>query len=412
LIKNKEYLNTVDKSDNEDNYGETSSLMKRVIPFVNTAAKDDEWLERTENTSLGYLLFKNGIYNMKTGKFILGFNPKIVFHNRIPWDFPEYDSKKIKNAHKISFGKLFENPKVMIIALARALAGDITIKKFYFCPGKPNAGKSKLVNMLSTAFGNYIGHFNAESLAYSSGIDSKDEGAKMRWSLLVRFSRILLSNEINMNKKMDGNAIKKHSSGGDKIIARTHHKEETHFTPHYTIFCLLNDIPKIEPMDEGIETRTEYLEFPYVFVDKEELNQKQYFKEKDMDIDNKIKEKSFIEGFIHIILDGYKDYLKNGMPEFDKEVKQKWTSENKQNVEIIDVIKERYDITNDKNDTVSISELKKFKENNKEIFATISSHRFNEILKEELKLEEGRTSDGRFWKGIVRKKNIDNIDFN
>ena len=63
--------------------------------------------------------------------------------------------------------------------------------------------------MLANAFGQYIGYFNAESLAYTSSKDTKDEAAKMRWSLLLRFSRILLSNEINMKKKLNGNDIKK-----------------------------------------------------------------------------------------------------------------------------------------------------------------------------------------------------------
>src|SRR5690606_9221193 len=128
----------------------------------------------------------------------------------------------------------------------------------------------------------------------------------------------------------------------DKLTGRTHQKEEIHFTPHYTPFCMLNDIPQIEPMDDATMKRLTYIEFPYVFVDEEDINKKQYYKLKDEDLDEKIKDEKFIHGFIHIILDGYKDYLENGMPEFDQEVKNKWTVDNKQNNEIIDLIKEHY----------------------------------------------------------------------
>lgn len=416
LIKNRQYLNIITKPATEhtaekiESYGESSQLQNRVIQFVKTAAKDPEWLEKTENTSLGYLLFKDGIYNMRTGEFKKGFDPKIVFHTRVPWKFPKYDKKEIKEARKISFDALFEDPKPMIVSLARALAGDIKIKKFYFCPGRPNAGKSKLAQMLSTAFGGYIGHFNAESLAYTSSMDTKDEAAKMRWALLVRFCRILLSNEINMKKKLNANDIKKHSSGGDKLTGRTHQKEEVHFTPHYTPFCMLNDIPEIAPMDDATMKRLTYIEFPYVFVDSNEVENKKYYKEKDEDLDDKIQDEKFINGFIHILLDGYKDYLENGMPEFDQEVKNKWTADNKQNNEIIDVIKETYEITNDKEDHVSVRDLKKFRDNHKEVFSTISAQRFNEILKDELGLEEGRNASDRFWKGI-KKANKNDIDF-
>lgn len=413
LIKNKDYLNIVihvDKEGNEttQSYGEMSQLQNRVVSFFKTASKDDEWLQKTENTSLGYLLFKDGIYNMKTSEFIKGFDPKIVFHTRVPWNFPKYDKKEIKEARKISFDKIFEDPEPMIAALARALAGDIKIKKFYLCPGRPNAGKSKLATMLQNAFGGYIGNFNAESLAYTSSMDTKDEAAKMRWALLVRFCRILLSNEINMKKKLNANDIKKHSSGGDKLTGRTHQKEEVHFTPHYTPFCMLNDIPEIQPMDEATMKRLTYIEFPYVFVDKEDIKQKQYNKEKDEDLDEKIQEEKFIRGFIHIILDKYKDYLENGMPEFDQEVKNKWTVDNKQNTEIIDVIKDNFEMTGNNNDHVNVRDLKKFREANKEVFSTISAQRFNEILKDELKLEEGRDSSSRFWKGLkkINKKEV------
>jgi phage/plasmid-associated DNA primase len=415
LIKNSRYLTIVlhvDKDGNEktDNYGESSNLQNRVVQFVKTAAKDDEWLEKTQNTSLGYLLFKNGIYNMKTGIFTKSFDPNIVFHTRVPWNFPEYDKKEIKEARKISFDKIFEDPKPMIAALARALAGDIKIKRFYLCPGRSDSGKSKLVKMLSIAFGGYVGHFNAESLAYTSSMDTKDEAAKMRWALLERWSRILLSNEINMKKKLNANDIKKQSAGGDKLTARTHQKEEIHFTPHYTPFCMLNDIPQIEPMDDATTKRLTYIEFPYVFVDKKEINNKPYYKERDEDLDDKIEEKKFIRGFIHIILDGYKDYLKNGMPEFDQEVKNKWIAENKQNTEIIDLIKENFEITNNNNDHVNVRDFRKFRENHNQVFSTISLNRFYEILKDELNLVEGRDSSDRFWKGI-KKINKNNLNF-
>ena len=45
---------------------------------------------------------------MKTGNFTKGFDPKIVFHKQVPWNFPKYDKKEIKEARKISFDKIFE----------------------------------------------------------------------------------------------------------------------------------------------------------------------------------------------------------------------------------------------------------------------------------------------------------------
>lgn len=413
LNKNNKFFNVIIRIDKDgkekcDNYGDSAPLQHRVVQFVKTAAKDDEWLDKTQNTSLGYLLFKNGIYNMKKGEFTAGFDPKIVFHYRVPWDYTPRDKKEVKKAMKISFDALFEEPRAMIIMFARALAGDIKMKKFVMCPGRSNAGKSKLINMLTRAFGGYIGHFNAESLACVSGNDTRDEAAKMRWALLSRFCRILLSSEVKMDRPLDGNALKKHASGGDRLTARTHGKEEESFIPHYTMFFLLNDIPKISPMDQAVDNRAQYIEFPYVFYDPNKYpeNPKKYEKQGDLDIEEKIESDVFIRGFIHIILDGYKDFLENGMPEFDKELKEKWTADNKQNIEIKEVIYETFDITGQKNDTVKISDIKKFKERNKDIFQTISTQRFNEILEGELKLSVGKDKKGdRCWNGIKLKEN-------
>lgn len=403
FIKNKEYFNIHIDEKKQSNYGESATLMRNTLPFVKTAALNDDWLSKTENTSLGYLLFKDGIYNMRTGEFERGFDPSIVFHARVPWNFPKRRSKEVEAAMDISFNRLFQNPKPIIMALARALAGDFKIKKYYFCPGQPNAGKSYIIKMLEIAFGGYIGNFNAESLAYTSSNDTKDEAAKMRWSLLVRYCRILLSNEVNMKKKLDGNAIKKHSSGGDRLIARTHNKEEVCFTPHYTIFCMLNDIPEIEPMDAGVMRRLEYIEFPFVFVDKQDVNKKKFYKEKDPNLDLIITKQSFINGFIHIFLDAYKEFLEEGMPEFDQEVKNNWTTESQQQNRIIELINEYFDITNDMSDTVSVADLRKFRNNNKSTFHTISVKRFNEILEKDLGLVSDRTTSIRFWFGIKKK---------
>ena len=404
LIKNKQYLNIQLNKTEMGNYGELATLMKRVTQFVKNVSRNDDWLDNTENTSLGYLLFKNGIYNMVLGTFDPKFNPDIVFHARIPWNFSERNSKEVTNAMKISFKRLFEDPKPMIAALARALAGDIKIKKFYICLGRSDSGKSYLVKMLRSAFGSYVGIFNVETLAK----DPKDI-IKMDWTIPMRFSRIVLSNGLNDKKILDGDAIKQHSSGGDRLTIETRNAEKMSFTPHYTIFCMTNAIPEIEPLDKSVEGRLEYIEFPFVFVDEEDKGKKKYYREKDMELDNVMAKESFVNGFIHIILDAYKDFLKNGMPKFDQEVKNKWTTGARQKNEIIELIEEHYDIADNEEDkktyTVNVSVLTEFRKNNKQVFQTITAQQFNKILKDKLDLREGRSGGTRFWYGM-RKKGI------
>lgn len=404
LEKYNKNLKTIDGK----SYGRSSRLKNNVLQTIKDGCVDNEWLNKTENTSIGYLLFNDGIYDMKNGKFKRGFDSDIVFHKRISNNFPKYDKDKIKEAYDISFGTLFDDPQIMINALSIALAGDTEIKKMYICPGKPNAGKSKLLMMLKIAFGGYVGIFDNGSLLVDSKMDSTDSAQKMRWALLSRFNRILFSSEAKYDekKKLCGIKIKKHASGGDPIVGRFHQDNELSFTPHYTLFCLLNDVPEIEPLDVAVENRLEYIEFPYIFVDKDEINGNKNYKEGNRELNKKISTQDFIDGFIHIILDGYKDYLKNGLPKFNKEVKEAWIKENKQQKMIIDKIKQSFDITNDENDKVLVSDINNFRRKNCEISARL----FTKMFEEELNLHQKITNKSRYWTGIKIKNDV-NIDF-
>lgn len=383
-------------------YGRDSSLMSKVLPFIKEASRADEWIEATANTSLGYLLFKNGIYNMKTGIFTKGFDPLIVFHERVPHDFIERNEDEVKYAANMSFNLMLENPMPLIVAFARALAGDITAKKFYFCPGKTNAGKSKLVNMFINSFGGYVKSFNAENMAYTESTDTRDEASKNRWAFLIRFARIIFSNEVNMKKVLNGNDIKKMASGGDKIVGRTHFKEETQFVPHFTPFCMLNDIPSIEPMDDAVYGRLVYCEFKKQFVD--EVTEEHHIKA-DLQLDDKIRDPKFIRGFIHLILDGYKYFLEHGQPEFDAIAKDEWTEGDRKDKNLTELLHNEYEITHNRDDFVAVSDMKKFRDKYKKDFSTISNKRFNEIIQEAFKIRQTKKGKNniRGWVGLKQK---------
>lgn len=406
LIKNQQYLNIIvsrtKDGEKNDNYGTNTILQKRAIQAVKNASVDDEWFEKTDHTSRGYLLFRNGIYDMKKSKFTKGFNPKIVFHERISYNFPEKNEEELNKAFKLSFGACLEESEPLILALACAIAGDIGLKRFYFCPGQSNAGKSFIARMMQNTFGGYVSEFDINNLSISSKNDTRDEAQKLRWLLKLKYKRMCYSNEADMNKSINGNILKKVASGGDRMTSREHHKHEVNFVPHCTFFSMLNDIPPITPLDKGVENRATFIEFPYVFVSKKELKNSPKNKLKDDDLERKISEQSFINGFLHIILEGYKRYLENGLPKYNKNIKEEWFQDSKQGDLVIETIKKHYEITNKPEHKITVKELKDFKTNNKE-FKSISLFRFKEILTEKLLLSEIKSGNSRYWKGIKRR---------
>ncbi|QTF48901.1 V13 [Acanthamoeba polyphaga mimivirus] len=382
------------------NYATNEALRKKIIFPIKINSEDDKWMSRTQMSSLGYLLFEDGIYNFKTGTFTKGFDPNIVFKFSVPWKFPKYDKDLIEKAYNLSFGSLFDDPKPMITSLACALAGKINLKKMYFCPGKMNSGKSILVKMLQYCFGSYIGIFHGEELLYRKN-DKRKKSSRMGWAYTNKDTRIMISNFMPTNASLDRDIIKNFVSGYE-IVFYTKGWSQECFTPSFTIFCVSNDIPEIEPHDEAISDRLVYHEFPYVFVKEEDLNKKPYNKLRDNDLDSKFETEDFVNGFIHILLDAYKDYLENDLPKFDNKVKEKWTVKSKQIDKVITIIKEHYEITNNDKDIIQTNEIHKFKNQHKEL-KDISLNRFYEILEEKLKLINGRSASSRFWKGLKRK---------
>lgn len=411
IEKHEVHFNVLDNNGKiKNNYAQDSALIERIPKFIKTKSKDEDWLTRTTDSSRNYLLFKNGIYNMLENEFTEGFNPDIVFHGRIPHDFPIRNKKNIKYARSITFDKMLDDPLPLIVMFARALTGDVTENKsFIVCPGKTNAGKSKLIKAFEFCFGNYIGSFNANSLAVKSKNDSGDEAQKWRWAYSLRFKRIIFSCEASMNQTIDCDNIKKLSSAGDTLQGREHFQNEQAFIPHFIPFCMLNDVPKFTQIDNATYERLKYVEFKKQFV---ENPTEKHHVQADIHIEKKFKEEKFISGFIHLILDAYQYYLENGQPEFDQLTKEEWTIEGRQDTSMVDVLKLHFEKTTNENDFISVNDMTTFRKNLGKEFNTISPKRFNEMIQLAFGLTQIRKGKQgtRGWSNLIKKANDDNDD--
>ena len=240
-----------------------------MIPQIKTLCVNNDWLKNKQNSSLGKLLFMNGYLDLRANKFYNVFDPNIVFMCRIQQEYkPELlDKIHINDIKK----KLFIDPlgedvgDYYMLSLARAIGGDMT-KKALFGLGCTNGGKSTATKACINSFGEYVGTFNAENLAYTKS--SSDEGAKVRWAFLMRFKRLIFSNEIKTDTELNGNDIKKFSSGGDGLVGRIHGGLETEFIPHFMMVIFANDIPKITPYDDAVDNRLKIIGFNKQFVDE------------------------------------------------------------------------------------------------------------------------------------------------
>ena len=134
---------------------------------------DDEWLIRNATSSLGKLLFKNGYLNTNTGIFHKEFDSDIVFMEQLPFKYKVLNDEEIEymmdvkqRFFDIALG--IEIGNYFLLQLSRGLAGDlICMKKIMFKGlGPSNSGKSTLVEACQLSLVDYVGTFNAETLAF------------------------------------------------------------------------------------------------------------------------------------------------------------------------------------------------------------------------------------------------------
>jgi len=351
------------KSDTRS-YGNTLTNMMKLIPLLKTMNINDNWISQNQSSSLGKILFYNGYYDFKKGLFYDknkdGFNPKIVFMGRIHHDFIPFEEEEVDYINSIK-KRFFTDPlgeevgDYFAVNIARAFAGDM-MKRILFCLGDTDCGKTTISNAILLSFGDYAGSFNAENLAYRN--TSNDEAQLMRWALLLSFKRIIISNEMKSTAELNGNMIKKISSGGDKLIGRNHCKSEQEFMTHFLAICFANDVPKIKPYDNAVDNRVRVINNNKQFVDEEPANENEL--KKDYNLGEEMKTLKFQRCFIGLLI---REYYHHNIspnliePDAVKQAKQDWFQPENN---IIEKFKTDYEITDNTDDYVKSSELEQW----------------------------------------------------
>ena len=305
----------------------------------------------------------------------------------------------------------------LTLNLARAFSGDITIKRILFGVGMSNSGKGILTKACQLS--KYCGVFTGENLAFNNV--NNDEAQKMRWAMLLRNKRLIISNELSTKKMLDGNLIKKLASGGDTIQGRLHGQHETDFKPQYLAILLANDMPEIKPFDTAIQNRVRVYAYTKAFVDEP---RNEYELKKDPNLDNEMKSRLFQRCFIGLLIRKYLEFQDNGCVENEPNevvvAGNDWIGTTEEN-DIINKFQQFYEITNCESDFVPSREI----ENYIRTMGDMSYKKFvmelkkNCILKSLKKVKnDGKTINKKSiqgWFGIKRIEdniNPDNINSN
>lgn len=348
-----------DGKDKVYNYGGVVKNINNMITSI-PCLLDDKSGIINESNSKACLLFQNGWFNMKTKEFHEGFEGcrDFYFTKRITRAFPTERNKELEES---IYKKLFVNPynnkdigKYYCNKIARAIAGHAEDKNWITIVGKPNCGKGVMTTALLNAFEQYVGTFNMNSLKFSPQ-NSNDEAKKLAWYVSLIGCRVVIGNEVRMDKiSLDGNLIKTLSGGGDIIKVRGQYQNEFATEIVSTFFGFSNDLPKISPCDQGLKNRIKPIPHTKTFVSKPQAECTEFEMEADNMLKENLKTVEWMNAFMWIIFDNYGDSMAPPI-EVVEELDDLITVEEH---EIKPLLQERYEFTStDSNDYVTAREL-------------------------------------------------------
>jgi hypothetical protein len=301
-------------------YSKDTKMMNKATQQVlsDQSIRDDRFVKDMWDSNKGYLNYTNGVYSFKEFRLLTfkeakerGIRFTIDTGRAYTADVSQTDRYDLLT--RIFDGMLpdAEQQKMILSVFARAMAGDIEDKRWIVAMGQRNCSKGLFCKLLMSAFGDFVQGTNAENLLVKDG-KGQDAAKALSWMQPLEFKRLVFTNEMKSGKqKMDGDMIKKISSGGDRIEVRQNYTNENQIQMQATLAVFLNDTCEVTPPD-AYQTMIG-IKFPFEYHDKSEFDELQEqgveppscWRLKDPSIDEFIRKPGVIDAFTALMFEAY-----------------------------------------------------------------------------------------------------------
>jgi hypothetical protein len=139
-----------------------------------------DWIDASMERARFKLCFSDSYWDFRQSQFVPGQHPELTFLHGVKRPFPQHQPEVVKRVREELFSRPYSSVTVrdfVLIALARALAGDQAAKRGYFIIGPSNSGKGMVTRLLELALPGVVKTFDASCLCKDSGDDpAKDLG--------------------------------------------------------------------------------------------------------------------------------------------------------------------------------------------------------------------------------------------
>ena len=303
-----------------------SSYKDKIMKECRELFYDEKFKEKLDDQR-NLIGFENGIYDLSKGVFRSGLPSDYislscgltmpVVKSSLPIKLEEIiemiqemtDYEEINEGLNDFLVKVFPNEKVRDYTLrfiSSCLSGEVREEKFYFWTGSGGNGKSKLVDLVEFALGEYSKSMDVSYLTTKRGSSSSASPELEN----IKKARFVWMSEPEKQDVIYGGKLKL-MTGGDKMTSRGLFKGTEEFKPQFKIILMCNDLPKLSGNDGGIWRRLEVVQYISKFTDDPKpspANPYQYLA--DEQLEKKLETWKLC--FMVKLLETYKYYDKEG----------------------------------------------------------------------------------------------------
>lgn len=296
--------------------------------------KDRSFLDKLDanNQLLG---FKNGVYDLTREEFRKG-RPEDYISKSTNIDYIAYDESNNEIQEIMKFYKdifVLENIRNYVLKRSASfLSGSTRDESFDIYSGKGGNGKSKHMELMENAFGDYAVKLPIQLLTAKRSASNAATPELAR----TKGARLCSMQEPDTDTKLNVGLMKE-LTGGDKIQARALYGDPIEFKPQFKMVLCCNDKPKLPPHDEGTWRRVRNTEFISKFTYMTDIHEDNVL---DFKIDTDLSERfeSWSEAFMAILLNYHKIYRRENLaiPDEIMEYTDEYRENNNQLQDFID----------------------------------------------------------------------------
>jgi hypothetical protein len=345
-------------------------IKQLVESIMNKCKNAEDFINDVWNFTQYKMFFLNGYYDYKLNKFIEGeYNKTFIKINR------KYRKSHNEKLREEIYSKIF-NPIFTIVdddnketrtqllnnflyTTSQFLGGNIELKKWVLLQGFRNSGKGIIGDLLKNCFEKYVVTTNSSNFNFKKNVS--DSQKLLSWLIDYQFVRIALTSEISISEdeKIDGNMIKKFTSGGDYMNARKNFQDEREFKIQSSLIVCCNDCPKIEPSDamefcDEFQMKSKFIDDDF---DKEEKFNGFHYFEKDNTLKSEfLKRDDIINELNNIFFECYCNKV-----EYPQSLRKENQNDDDNEYKILKSI---FKITNDEKDFINNKDIQQIMKDN------------------------------------------------